>query len=95
MSETTVNQPASPRQLPAKAGPFLILAAALLWSLAGLLVKYIPWHPLAIASGRSLLAALVFAAVYRHACYIVSIGPPSFPVWSLMLTQTGSSSLIR
>jgi len=81
MSETTVNQPASPRQLPAKAGPFLILAAALLWSLAGLLVKYIPWHPLAIASGRSLLAALVFAAVYRQRLLHRFNWTTLIPVW--------------
>jgi len=89
MSETTVNQPASPRQLPAKAGPFLILAAALLWSLAGLLVKYIPWHPLAIASGRSLLAALVFAAVYRQRLLHRFNWTTLISGLALMLTQTG------
>jgi hypothetical protein len=38
-------------------GPLAILAAALLWSMAGLLIKYLDWPPLAIASARSLLAS--------------------------------------
>jgi len=36
-----------------------------------------------------LLAALVLLPSTGNACYIVSIGPPSFPVWLVMLTQTG------
>jgi drug/metabolite transporter (DMT)-like permease len=47
------------------AGPFSIMAAALLWSSAGLLIKFIPWHPMAIASCRSLLTTLVFIAYFR------------------------------
>jgi len=89
MSETTLNQPASSRQLPAKAGPFLILAAALLWSLAGLLVKYIPWHPLAIASGRSLLAALIFVVAYRQRLLRRFNWTTLISGLALMLTQTG------
>lgn len=46
-------------------GSLAILAAALLWSTAGLLIKYIPWHPMAIASGRGLLVALIMLVYYR------------------------------
>jgi drug/metabolite transporter (DMT)-like permease len=42
-----------------------LLAAALCWSAGGLLVKWIPWPPLAVASGRGLLAALVLALATR------------------------------
>jgi drug/metabolite transporter (DMT)-like permease len=49
-----------------KGGSIYIILAALLWSTSGLLIKYIPWHPMAIASGRSLTAAVVFCLYYRH-----------------------------
>jgi drug/metabolite transporter (DMT)-like permease len=35
-----------------------LVAAALLWSLGGLLIKWIDWHPLAIAGARSAIAAV-------------------------------------
>ncbi len=35
-----------------------LVAAALLWSFAGVLIKGIPWPPLAVAGGRGLIAAL-------------------------------------
>ncbi len=41
----------------------LLLAAAILWSLGGLLIKLVPWPPVAIAGGRSAIAALLFYAV--------------------------------
>lgn len=40
-------------------GPLLVLAAAMLMSLGGLLIKTIPWGAMAINSGRNLFAALV------------------------------------
>jgi drug/metabolite transporter (DMT)-like permease len=36
--------------------PALLLVAALLWSLGGVLIKSIDWHPMAIAGGRSAIA---------------------------------------
>jgi drug/metabolite transporter (DMT)-like permease len=42
---------------------WLLLAAALCWSLAGILFKYLPWPPLAAAGGRGLIAALFLLAV--------------------------------
>ena len=35
----------------------LLLLAALCWSLGGVLIKSVPWPPLAVASGRGLIAA--------------------------------------
>ena len=47
------------------AGPLAILLSALLWSVSGLLIKYITWHPMLIAGGRSFLAALVLLSYFR------------------------------
>jgi drug/metabolite transporter (DMT)-like permease len=46
-------------------GRLLILAAALLWSLAGVFIKFLDLHPLAIVFYRSLFAALVFTPFVR------------------------------
>ena len=43
----------------------LLFAAALCWSLGGLLIKAIAWPPLAVAGGRGLIAALFLIAVSR------------------------------
>ena len=43
----------------------LLLATALLWSLGGLLIKAIHWHPVAIAGMRSLIGAAVIALIFR------------------------------
>jgi len=68
-------------------GPLAILAAALLWSMAGLLIKYLDWPPLAIASARSLLASLVFLVFFRRRLWV----RPNRVTWlsgmALMLTQ--------
>jgi drug/metabolite transporter (DMT)-like permease len=42
--------------------PVLLLLAALLWSLGGVLIKSIDWHPMAIAGGRSAIAIPVMLA---------------------------------
>ena len=41
----------------------LLLLAALGWSLAGVLFKFVQWPPLAVAGGRGLIAALFLIAV--------------------------------
>lgn len=38
---------------------FLLALTAVLWSLGGLLIKLVNWNPIAIAGGRSLIAALL------------------------------------
>ncbi len=43
-----------------------LLCAAFLWSLGGILVKWIDWPPLAVAGGRGLFAALFLIAIHRH-----------------------------
>ena len=43
-----------------------LLLAALCWSIAGVLVKYVEWPPLAVAGGRGLIAAVFLAATHRH-----------------------------
>lgn len=44
-------------------GLIAIIACATIWSSGGMLIKLVPWHPLVIAGGRSLLAALFLLAV--------------------------------
>ena len=41
----------------------LLLIAALCWSLAGVLFKFVDWPPLAVAGGRGLIAAVFLVAV--------------------------------
>lgn len=43
----------------------LLALAALCWSLGGLLIKLVPWPPLAVAGGRGLIAALFLLATNR------------------------------
>lgn len=42
-----------------------LLCAALLWSLGGLLIKWIEWPPMAVAGGRALFAAAFLIAIHR------------------------------
>ncbi|MBL8025570.1 MAG: EamA family transporter [Fibrobacteres bacterium] len=41
----------------------MLLGTAFFWSLGGLLIKSVDWHPMAIAGGRSLIAVLFLIAV--------------------------------
>ncbi len=43
--------------------PILLLVAAVLWSLGGVLIKSIDWHPMAIAGGRSAIAIPLILAI--------------------------------
>lgn len=57
--------------------PLLLLVAALLWSLGGVLIKSIDWHPMAIAGGRSAIAIplmLLFAGRPRFTFSFAQIG---------------------
>lgn len=40
-------------------GEIQMLVCSVLWSISGILIKYIDWSPLAIAGGRSLISAIV------------------------------------
>jgi len=44
----------------------MLLATAILWSLGGLLIKWVDWNPMAIAGTRSLIGAAVIAAIFRN-----------------------------
>lgn len=43
----------------------MLLAAAILWSLGGLLIKGVNWNPVAIAGMRSLIGGAVIALIFR------------------------------
>src|SRR3972149_2451571 len=43
----------------------LLLLAAFFWSLGGTLIKWIHWHPMAIAGMRSAIAAVLIRVVFR------------------------------
>jgi drug/metabolite transporter (DMT)-like permease len=43
-----------------------LFLAAVLWSTGGILIKWVEWHPLAIAGGRSAIAALVLLFAVRR-----------------------------
>jgi len=44
---------------------FCLALTAILWSTGGVLIKWVDWHPMAIAGGRSIIAALVIWAAFR------------------------------
>lgn len=44
----------------------MLLAAALMWSLGGILIKLVAWHPVAIAGTRSLIGAALIGIVLRN-----------------------------
>ena len=46
-------------------GIVLMLICAMLWSIAGLFIKAIPWHPLVIAGWRSLIASAIVLLYMR------------------------------
>ena len=54
-----------PTQRDVARGRILILAAAFLWSLAGVFIKFLDLHPLTIVFYRSLFASLVFLPFVR------------------------------
>jgi drug/metabolite transporter (DMT)-like permease len=51
----------------------LLLAAAILWSLGGVLIKSIEWTPLAIAGSRSLIAVAVIGLVMPRVVSRISL----------------------
>ncbi len=58
MNDMTVN----PRSHDMNLGILAMVATAFLWSIAGLFIKVIDWHPFAIAGMRSLVSSLVVLA---------------------------------
>lgn len=54
------------RMTPRAKGIGLLLAAALLWSLGGVMIKWVDWHPMAIAGMRSAFALPAFLFYTRR-----------------------------
>ena len=44
----------------------MLVVTALLWSLGGVLIKTVDWHPVAIAGTRSLIGAALIGLAFRH-----------------------------
>ncbi len=63
----TIAAPAPSPLFGLERGRLLILGAAILWSLAGVFIKFLDLHPLAIVFYRSLFAALVFTPFLKRA----------------------------
>lgn len=63
-----------------------LLTAALLWSLGGLLIKWVDWNPLAIAGMRSLIGAALLAALFRQQLRFTG----SFEQLGVALTYAGT-----
>ncbi len=51
----------------------MLLAAAILWSTGGLIIKWIPWNPFAIAGTRSAIAAAIILIYIRRPKFTWSI----------------------
>ncbi|MDR3038417.1 MAG: DMT family transporter [Candidatus Adiutrix sp.] len=56
----------------------LLVVTAFLWSLGGVIIKSVTWHPVAIASGRSFWAALALIFLARKT---VDLRPPDRTEW--------------
>ena len=66
MGSTAANPPAP---FGIEPGRLVILAAAILWSLAGVFIKFLDLHPLVIVFYRSLFAALVFMPFLKRRAF--------------------------
>lgn len=77
--------------MPRTATVGLLVGAALLWSLGGLLIKLAQWHPLGIASVRSGIAALTIALILRiqHRRW-PHLVPKSTATWGAALGYAGT-----
>lgn len=43
-----------------------LAVVAVLWSTGGVVIKWVAWNPMAVAGGRSLIAAIVIGVAFRH-----------------------------
>ncbi len=55
-------------------GSLAMAACAVLWSTAGIFIKLVPWHPLAVAGGRSLISFVFLLGLIRRPRFTFS-GP--------------------
>ena len=70
------------------AGPLYVLVAAILWSTAGVGIKYIPWSPLSIASMRGVVAAFTFMIVIASFSKREGTAKISIREWKASLTRS-------
>ena len=64
------------------AGQGAVLATAFFWSTSGLVIKLINWHPVVIASLRSLVAVLFLLIVRLISPPPKGVKNPPFPLWA-------------
>ncbi len=62
-----------------KIGTLQMLACSVLWSMAGIMFKYIPWHPVVIASVRAAVAGLVVLLFMRRRGCALSVSRKTVP----------------
>jgi drug/metabolite transporter (DMT)-like permease len=68
-------------------GRLFIFSAAVLWSLAGVFIKFLDLHPLAIVFYRSLFASLVFIPFLKRSDFCFNV-----PIFISVLTYTAAIS---
>ena len=61
----TETKKSAPAESGGRFSPLLVLAGAIFFSLGGILVKLVPWHPLSISGARCILAALEMLVYFR------------------------------
>lgn len=64
-SMSNIVNDANNKNISRKAAILLLILTALLWSLGGVLIKFISWHPIAIAGLRSAVAALFILIIIK------------------------------
>ena len=69
-------------------GMLALAATAFCWSLAGLFIKLVDWHPFAIALGRSTIAAIFLLLVARKPRFTFSLAQ-----WGAALGNAGTMML--
>ncbi len=67
---------------------FCLALTAILFSTGGILIKLVDWHPMAIAGGRSIIAALVIGIIFRKERLTFSK-----PQWAGAIAYCGCVSL--
>ncbi len=76
-----------------------LVLAALCWSMGGVLIKFIPWPPLAVAGARGLIAALMLIAFTRGLAFhwsrwqlLAAVGYASTTLTFVMATKATTAA---
>ena len=62
-------------KISSKQAMLLMSLCALMWSIGGLFIKILPWHPMVISGFRSLIAAVVIVIYMRFRDYRFVFSP--------------------